>query len=150
MRTRVPFPTGIAEVHAGWSIDSFAWGLWLADWVPDESVEVFVADIAGTEMADGSYTRQPATTKTVDVDLPAAPGDVGYVKYLCDDVDFGVLSDATAATWLVLIAVGSDDSDSAIVAALAVNYVADGAESAAFTMPPTGAHAVATTCTGVF
>lgn len=150
MRTRIVFPTGVADVHAEWTSGPFEWGLWQVDWTPDEASQVMVADISGTEITAGGYARQPVATPTVSVVLPGAAGDVGFVEYLCDDPTFGVLSGGETATWLVLSGVGGSDADSPIVCAYAIAQNCDGIQEAQFPLPATGAHAVATTCSGVF
>lgn len=149
-RSRVPFPTGIADVHGEWTSGSFAWGLWQTDWTPNESFEVWVADITGTEISDATYNRQAVAGALVDVTLPASAGAIGMILYDADDPDFGVLAGDETAVWLVLFNVGGSDADSAIVCAFAVNHVCDGVATADFPLPATGAHAVATTCSGVF
>jgi len=135
-----------------WTTGTFKWGLWESDWTPNESTQIHVADITGTEYAGASgYTRQTVTTPTVTVTLPATPGTVGFISYLADDPAFGVLTGTVSAAWLVLYEFVTSDADSPLIAAYQVAFTADSVTAATFPLPePYGALSVATTYFSAF
>lgn len=142
------FPTGLEQLTLGWTTDTFEWMLLKASWTPDSTVNIFVSDVAGgNEITDGSYSRQAVTTPAQTITLPySSDGSGGAINYTCDGPNFGVLAGAEVAAWLVLYRLVTNDADSELVAAMPCAYTADGATTAVFTLPATGAVALGLVC----
>lgn len=142
---RITYADGLLSVTADWFVGTFKFMLVASGWTPDETIGIYVDDITGFEFSDTSYTRQTMVNPTVDVDLPADVGDPGFIRYGCDDPDFGVMSDSGVASSLVLYEEVTNDADSPIVAVYPVGYTADGG-SGLFAVNPLGAVVISTAC----
>lgn len=149
--TRVPYPTGQRRVEAGWEAAAvYRWRLYLGDWTPDPSVQVFAVDIPGTKCTAGGYADLAAIPGGVTITLPTDVGSPGFITYPATDPDFGVLSGGQKLVWLVLLAHVTNDTDSPICSAWKIAHTCDGVADAVFELPDTGVLTSATMCTGVF
>lgn len=127
MSRQIQFPTGFYEAVTGWTTLTFEWALIKGTWPQDESVEVFMADIAAYEFVDSAYARQPLTNPVAGIITLATaaelPGNIGFTS---DPPEFGIMSDGDIAESVVLINVVTNDADSPLVAAMPCFYEANG------------------------
>lgn len=155
---RVTFVVGLEAVTLLWpygppwpfGVPGFTWALADTDYVPDEVSGQYMDAVAPYEIVDGSYARVLVSGVSFSPVPPASIGDPGFLEYLCDDPDFGVMSDGAVAGALVLFYdVGGADSANPIVAVYPVSYTADGSD-AIFYVAPLGALVVSTVCPAEF
>lgn len=138
------FNRGVAAAVKAWTTATYKWLLVKGTWTPDPYNHVYLGDGPATyELTDGSYSRETMTGPSVSYTLPPTTGvNGGTIVYDATDPDFGILSGAEVAEWLVLAHWVTNDADSEIVAALPCYYTADGATGALFTLAATGALSV--------
>lgn len=102
----------------------FRWLLLDGSYTPNAAVDEFVADLTG-ELTDGSYARVTLTGSAVAV-TSTVLGDA--VAYTADAPVFAALAGATDVAWLVLAREVTNDADSPLLAAWAVDWSPDGSD----------------------
>ena len=148
---RVTMVEGLGYTIENWPTAAapFGWALVDQFYTPDEVVGQFMDAISLVEFVDSAYARQVASglttaiTAPVDVELP------GYFQFMCDDPDFGVMTDGNSAAGLILFGDTGVDATSPIIAVYPVTYTADGSSSL-FTVSANGAVLVSTVCPSGF
>ena len=143
---RCLFVTGWYEALRFWTTADFGFALLLDTWVPDESTDVYMADVAAFELTDASYSRIAVTTPTVSL-LPAvSAGQDAIIALLCDNAAFGILSGGEVATSVVCFNDVTNDADSPLVCSWPCVYTADGIGNATFHFGANGAVNAHTLC----
>jgi len=143
------YPTGLQNVLSTWTTAAFGWALFLDSTTPAPSPtvsQVTLADLigaGGVENTDGAYARQVMTTPSVTQTYSANPA-LAYVNYLCGAPNFGILSDSSTSSWLVLYRKTGSDATSNIVEVYPINYLANGITSCLISLTNGAALRVAT------
>jgi hypothetical protein len=112
------YPQGIPSWPGLNDVD-YRWMLLVSSYVPDPSIDQFVADIAAHEATDSSYARVTLTGATQTVTSTS-------VDYDADDPAFGNLVGGETLAWAVLFEQVTSDADSPLMAAYRIAKVTDG------------------------
>jgi hypothetical protein len=117
----VIFDAALDQWHDWESIES-QWLLLNGDYTPNRSTQVWVADVVSYEVVVANYQRQSVDNPTRTVDTT-----MHRIIYDCDDPNFGGIDSAPpGVSMLCLAKVGTDDSDSLLLAAYTLNSIGAG------------------------
>ena len=140
---QITYASGFEPVY---SASPLGWAMVQDPYTPNEVTDLFMDSVAPDEFTGVGYARVVAAGATVSVVTPVTTGGPGFVQWVYDNPDFGVMSGGAVATGVVLFGDTGVDASSPIVAVYPVAYTADGTTDALFTLNSSGAVVVATVC----